>query len=421
MTGDETLQLIRLFVALLGATAVLVVVARRFALPWSVTLFVLGLLVGSIGGVAPVEVTPQLVLVVLLPGLIFEAAYNIDAAVLRPSLAGVALLAGPGVVVVAVGVAVVLSVAAGVPPAAGFVVGAIVSATDPAAVIASFKRLRAPRRLATFVEAESLLNDGTGIVIFTIAVGAATRPISVPEAVLSFLSIVVVSAAIGAVAGAIASWLIVRVGDHLVELTLSLVLAYGTYLAADAVHESGIIATAVAGLVLGNYGHRIGLRARTIEALDVVWEFLAFLLTAVVFLVVGLTIRLPDLAAHVVAIGWAVVAVLAIRAALVYGTVGALNRVAHTAVPPIGMAWQHIIFWSGLRGAVAIALALALPLDFPNRTLVQSIVYGVVLFTLIVQATTAGTLMHRLGIRDRAADGDTGRGSAPAEQPTTGT
>jgi monovalent cation:H+ antiporter, CPA1 family len=404
VTGEQTLQLIRLFVAVLGVTAILAVVARRFALPWSVALFVVGLALGSFGGVPRVEVTPELVLVVLLPGLIFEAAYKIDAAVLRPSIAGVALLAGPGVIVVALGVAAVLAIVVGIPVATGFVVGAIVSATDPAAVIASFKRLRAPRRLATFVEAESLLNDGTGIVVFTIAVGAAAHPVAIPEAVLAFVTIVVVSALIGAAAGAVASWLIVRVDDVLVQLTVSLVLAYGTYLAADAAGQSGIIATAAAGLVLGNYGHRLGLTERTIGALDVVWEFLAFLLTAVVFLVVGVTIRLPDLAGDILAIAWAVIAVIAIRAALVYGTIGALNSIAGRRLPPVPRAWQHVIFWSGLRGAVAVALALSLPIDFPNRSLVQSIVYGVVLFTLIVQATTADPLMHRLGLRDRTAD-----------------
>src|SRR4051794_39797400 len=404
MTGEQTLQLIRLFVAVLGATAILAVIARRSALPWSVALFVVGLAVGSLGGAPRLEVTPELVLVVLLPGLVFEAAYKIDAAVLRPSIAGVALLAGPGVIVVALGVAAVLALAVGVPVETGFVVGAIVSATDPAAVIASFKRLCGPRRLATFVEAESLLNDATGIVIFTIAVTATVHAVAIPEAILSFITIVVVSAVIGAVAGAVASWLIVRVDDRLVQLTLSLVLAYGTYLAADAIGESGIIATAAAGLVLGNYGHRLGLTERTIDALDVVWEFLAFLLTAVVFLVVGVTIRLPDLAGDIAAIAWAVAAVVAIRAALVYGTIGALNRIGEGRLPPVPRGWQHVIFWSGLRGAVAVALALSLPVDFPNRSLVQSIVYGVVLFTLIVQATTADPLMHRLGLRDGPAD-----------------
>ncbi|MFL5680591.1 MAG: cation:proton antiporter [Chloroflexota bacterium] len=404
MTGEETLQLIRLFVAVLGVTAILAVLARRFALPWSVALFVVGLAVGSFAGAPRFDVTPQLVLVVLLPGLIFEAAYKIDARVLRPSVVGVALLAGPGVIVVAVGVAAVLAVAVGIPPQTGFVVGAIVSATDPAAVIASFKRLRAPRRLATYVEAESLLNDGTGIVIFTIAVGAAVHPIAIPEAILSFVTIVVVSALIGAGAGAVASWLIVRVDDVLVQLTLSLVLAYGTYLAADAIGQSGIIAAAAAGLVLGNYGHRLGLTERTVAALDVVWEFLAFLLTAVVFLVVGVTIRLPDLAGDLAAIAWAVAAVVAIRAALVYGTIGALNRITERRLPRVPRAWQHVIFWSGLRGAVAVALALSLPIEFPSRSLIQSIVYGVVLFTLVVQATTADALMHRLGLRDRGPD-----------------
>ncbi|MGD0248328.1 MAG: cation:proton antiporter, partial [Candidatus Limnocylindrales bacterium] len=285
-SGEATLDLIRLFVVLVGAAALVTLLARRVKLPYTVALVGFGLVAGAFARPLSVEITPQLVLVVLLPALIFEASYQTDFGKLRPSLGGVALLAGPGVFVSAALIAVALHFGAGLAGSEAFVVGAMLSATDPAAVIATFKRLGSPRRLATLVESESVFNDGTGIVIFAIAADFVTRPVGPLEIGVSFVSVVAFSAALGAVAGFVASRILPSVGDHLIEISLSVVLAYGTYLAADALHGSGVIATAVAGIVLGNYGRRLGLSKRTEEALDTVWEFVAFLATAFVFLVV---------------------------------------------------------------------------------------------------------------------------------------
>ena len=320
-TGETTLELIRLFVLLVGAAALVTLLARRINLPYTVALVAFGMVAGALFSPLRVEITPQLVLVVLLPALIFEASYQIDFGKLRPSLLGVSLLAGPGVLVSAGLVALFLHLGAGLAPDQAFVVGAMLAATDPAAVIATFKRLASPRRLATLVEAESLFNDGTGIVAFTIAVSlvtSATSPTPL-ETGLTFVSVVAVSAAIGAVTGWAASRILPNVGDHLIEISLSVVLAYGTYLAADAIHQSGVIATSVAGIVLGNYGRRLGLSQRTEEALDTVWEFVAFLATAFVFLVVGFAISLRSLADVAVPIAWAVAATFAGRAIIVYG------------------------------------------------------------------------------------------------------
>jgi CPA1 family monovalent cation:H+ antiporter len=314
-------------------------------------------------------------------------------------------------------VAVVLNLGAGLPPAQAFIVGAMLAATDPVAVIATFKGLDSPRRLATLVEAESLFNDGTGIVAFSIAVAYVTSPVSPLQMGVAFVSVVAVSAAIGVVAGWAASRILPNVGDHLIEISLSVVLAYGTYLAADAIHQSGVIATAVAGIVLGNYGRRLGLSRRTEEALDTVWEFVAFLATAFVFLLIGFAITIGQLADAAVAIAWAVAAAFAGRAIIVYGFLGALRlvrrRFAKRRGPverrrSVGLdrrlnegdlptGWLHVIYWSGLRGAVSTALALSLPADLPNRSLLQGITFGVVLFTLLVQATTAELVVARWG------------------------
>jgi CPA1 family monovalent cation:H+ antiporter len=177
-------------------------------------------------------------------------------------------------------------------------------------------------------------------------------------------------------------------------------MAYGAYLAADLLHESGVIATVIAGIVLGTYGKAYGMRPKTQEALDTVWEFIAFLLTALAFLLVGLVITVPQLIDSAVPIAWAVVAVLFARALVVYLLLGGTGRLIadrfHARIP---MAWLHVMFWAGLRGAVAVAMALALPSDFPQRELLQEMVFGVVLFTLIVQGTTTDLVVRRVGAR----------------------
>ncbi len=435
-SGETTLELIRLFVFLVGAAALVTLLARRINLPYTVALVAFGIVAGVFAQPLRVEITPQLVLVVLLPALVFEASYQTDFGKLRPSIVGVALLAGPGVFVSAALIAAALHFGAGLAWPEAFVVGAMLSATDPAAVIATFKQMRSPRRLTTLVEAESVFNDGTGIVLFAIAVDFVTRPVGPLEIVLEFVSIVAFSAALGAVAGFAASRVLPSVGDHLIEISLSVVLAYGTYLAADALHGSGVIATAVAGIVLGTYGRRYGLSERTEEALDTVWEFVAFLATAFVFLVVGFAIAAGSLAGVAGPTAWAIVAALVGRAVIVYGMLGSwrlarrawlarsgaasgsatvgratrstVKRAAGwaTAKGPTGAArdegaipfdWLHVVFWSGLRGAVSTALALSLPIDFPNRTALQGITFGVVLFTLMVQATTADFAVGRWG------------------------
>ena len=185
--------------------------------------------------------------------------------------------------------------------------------------------------------------------------------------------------------------------DHRVELLLSLLVAYGTYLVADALHQSGIIATVVAGVVIGNRGRRLGLDAEAREALDLAWERIALILTAFAFVLVGLAISVADLAGAATAILWGVVAIVVGRIVVVYGLLGGVSRLLQdrTHLGDIPMGWLHVLFWAGLRGAVAVAMALALPTDFPERTLLQEITFGIVLFTLLVQGTTAEWVVAR--------------------------
>jgi CPA1 family monovalent cation:H+ antiporter len=415
MGSDATLDAIRLFVALVSVAAFVAVVVRRIGIPYSVTLVVLGLIASAFLPRGELGVTPNLVLLVLVPGLVFEAALRIEFRDLRETFRGVVLLAAPGVLVTAGIVAFVLQVATGLPFSLGMVVGAIVAATDPVAVVATFRHLGSPRQLATLVEGESLFNDGTALVLFGVAVQAAQTEIAIPSAILVMVVTVVVSVVLGLVAGWLASRVITLVDDRPIELSVSLAAAYGTYLVADAFHQSGIIATVVAGVVIGNYGHAIGMTERTREALDTVWEFIAFLLTAFVFMLVGLAISLAELVNALPSIAWGVVAILIGRAVVVYGLLGGFSTVVRRAGgrPSIPIGWFHVMFWAGLRGAVAVAMALSLPPDFPQRALLQEITFGIVLFTLFVQGTTAERIVSA------NAGPEAGRGSQPAEVDAT--
>jgi len=397
MLTDPTVAVVAAFVAFVTVAALVGLATRRVAIPYSVALVLVGLVLGAVLPDREYVLAPDLVLVVLLPGLVFEAALRIDLAALRRTLGSVTLLAIPGVIVVAAAVAVSLSVGTGLPLELGFIVGAMVSATDPAAVVAAFKRLRAPRTLAAVTEGESLFNDGTGLTLFGLAVAAVMASVTAVDVVETLVVTIVVSIVIGLVAGYLVSRIIGMVDDHLIELTLSVSAAYGTYLLADLFHESGIIATVIAGIVIGNYGRRTHISRRAAEALDIVWEFVAFLLTAFIFMIVGLAISIPQLMAALPWVLWGIVGALVGRAVVVYGLLGAAWRVSGPAGVPASerKGWLHVLNWSGLRGAVAVALALSLPLDVPERVRLQEITFGIVLFTLLVQGMTIESLIKR--------------------------
>lgn len=403
MLSGDTVSILEIFVVLVAAATVVAIATRRLTiLPYSIGLVVVGVAVSALQLPIDLEIAPDVLLAVLIPGLIFEAAYRIDLRDLMPNLPAIAVLATVGVLVTAGTVALALNWAIGLPFALAFLVGTMLAATDPVAVVAVFSRLRAPRRLTTLVEAESLVNDGTGIVIFAIAVESFGREVAPMELVVGVAVTLVVSTAIGAALGFVTTRVLARVDDHLIELTISLVAAYGSYLLAERLDQSGILATVACGLVFGSLGRRAA-SARAEDAIDTVWEFIAFLLTTIVFLLIGLAISIPQLADAFVPSLWALIGLLVARAVVVYGLLGAgsrlLDRLGWADAMPT--RWLHLIAWAGLRGAIAIALALSLPPEIPQRDLLQGIVFGCVLLTLLLQGTTAEPLVRRLGIEVR--------------------
>jgi CPA1 family monovalent cation:H+ antiporter len=404
MIGTETPVALLVLVALLIAMPLIAFISRRLRLQYTVAMVVVGLVVSALPLRGDLAISPALAVTILLPGLVFEAAYRLDALELRRTFGGVALLAVPGVIISAAVVAVVLHLATGLPLGESFIVGAIVSATDPVAVVATMRQLKAPPRLVTLIDAESLFNDGTAVLVYAIALGALGGQNSLSDDVLSFGVGIVASVAIGAAVGLLIARVVALTTDHLIELTLTLLAAYGTYVLADLLHQSGIISVVVAGIVIGTYGRRTGFSERAREAIDTVWEFLAFVLTAIAFLLIGLAIPLGTLGDAAPLIGWGVAAVLAGRALVVYGLLGGSSRLAHGLgiAPWVPISWLHVMNWTGLRGAVAMALALSLPSDVPDRALLQGTIFGIVLFTVLVQGTTAERVMRWAGVKAEA-------------------
>jgi len=279
------------------------------------------------------------------------------------------------------------------------VFGALIAATDPVAVVSLFRILGVPKRLAVLVEGESLFNDGTAIVLFNLMlVFAITGGFDLTQGLWEFLRVAVGGLMVGFLLGWLASRIIARIDDYLIETTLTAVLAFGSYLLAEQLHFSGVLAVVAAGLVNGNIGPQ-GMSPTTRIVLFNFWEFAAFLANSMIFLMLGLQVNIPGLLENWQPILWAILAVIVARVLVVYGLGGIANR----WFEPISLRWQHVMAWGGLRGAISLALALSLPAAFgPDRDLIRTMAFGVVLFTLLVQATTMGRLIRRLKIVTRS-------------------
>ena len=407
---------IRGFVLLVTAASIVGVVAGRIRLPYVVGLVLLGLAAGYVLPEASRGITPDLVLAVLLPGLIFEASFRTPLEPFRWAVSRVVVLAVPGVILTALVVAVVVHVGTGISLGSGLLVGAMVCATDPASVVATFRRVAAPDRLRTLVEGESLLNDGTSLVIFVVALRIVTGGLGAADAAAVFVTTLTLSVLIGGVLGFVTVQVLRTIDDHVLEATITIACAYGAAVIADALGESGIVATAVAGLVVGTYGRRVALSVATEQALDEVWEVGAFVLAALIFLVVGASIPLPRLVADAGPVAWGVAAVLIARALTVYGLLGLGERVvarlrrgrpslarsvraaagarwplaAPEGPPVVPLAWLHVLGFAGLRGSVTVALALALPAGLADRAAIQTLTFGIVVVTLLVFGMLAG-------------------------------
>ncbi len=364
---EEFLTIEALVIVLVLVATLVAIAVRRIRLPYTVSLVLVGLFI-SIRRPIAIEVTPELILSIFVPPLIFEAALHLDYRLLRSNLASIIMLALPGVILTTLLVGGMVALGAGLSFASAAVFGALIAATDPVAVVALFRALGVPRQLAAAVEGESLFN------FFKVAFGGM---------------------GIGLALGWLAAQLMARVDDRLIVSTLTTLLAYGSYLVAEHFHVSGVLAVVMAGLMSGNVG-LAGASPTTKIMLFNLWDYLGFLANSLVFLLIGLDVDLAQLWANLIPIAIAVTAVLLSRALVVYG-MPLIARVFRRK-PLLPLSWRHILFWGGLRGAISLALVLSVPVALAERAMLESMTFGVMLFTLLVQGTTIQFLLDRLGL-----------------------
>jgi monovalent cation:H+ antiporter, CPA1 family len=401
-------------IELLVIAAIVAIAVRPLRLPYTVALVVVGLLLTFFPSEAiglDITLTHDLILALFVPPLVFEAAFHLDFSRLRATLLPILTLAIPGVLLTTFLIGGIVAVGVQIPIMSGLLFGALIAATDPVAVIALFRSLGAPRQLSVLVEGESLFNDGTAVVLFTLlaaAVGISERALPVADGgflagIFNFLLVSVGGIAIGLVLGWLVALLIARIDDYLIETLLTTVLAFGAYLIAERLAASGVLAVVGAGLVNGNVGTR-GMSPTTRIVLFNFWEYAAFVVNSLVFLLIGLQVSFlgeNGILTHLWPIIVAVVATVGTRALVVYG----LSRVVNWRQQFVSRSYQNVLVWGGLRGAVSLALALSLPLtateDFAEGNMLQVMTFGVVLFTLLGQGTSMQFLLRREGLIER--------------------
>jgi CPA1 family monovalent cation:H+ antiporter len=394
---EQFLNTEALIIGLLAIVSLVAIAVRRLRVPYTVALVLAGLLI-TLQRRADVNLTPELILALFVPPLVFEAGFHLNLSELRRSLTGIALLAVPGVILTTLLVAAILSLALRLSLTSALVFGSLIAATDPLAVVSLFRKIGVPKRLSVLVEGESLFNDGTAIVVFNLTLAIAlTNHFDGFATLLNFVWVSVGGILLGLALGWMVALLIERIDDYLIETTLTTVLAFGAYLAAERLQLSGVLAVAAAGLINGNIGQR-GMSPTTRIVLANFWEYVAFLANSLVFLLIGLKVNIPAMLQAWQPILWAILAVFLTRLVIVYG----LSWISSRLAEPIPSSWQHVMAWGGLRGAICLALVLSLPAAFgPDRGLLQLMAFGVVLFTLLVQGTTMAPLVRRLKLGSR--------------------
>jgi CPA1 family monovalent cation:H+ antiporter len=393
----ETILLV-LFVV---ATAV-AIAARRFGFPYTVALVAAGLFLGAIHAFEAPHLTKELLFAVFLPPLLFEAAYHIEFREFWRDKTTVLSLAVPGVAASVALTTVLLGPVAGATHTLeqfgwqhALLFSALIAATDPIAVVGLFKSLGAPRRLAILVEGESLLNDGTSIVFFTLVLGlVGGMALSAATLAIEFVVVVGGGLLVGIAIGSVVSFVIQQVDDPMIEITLTTIAAYGAFLVGEQLLVSGVIGTVTAGMLCGNYGARTGMSPTTRIASQTFWEYLAFALNSVVFLLIGLEVSIGRLLASWQAILVAYLAVTLGRAVVIFGVTGVLRRTAQR----MPSSWSAVLSWGGLRGALSMVLVLGLPRDLPQRDLLVTMTFGVVVLSILIQGLSMGPLLRALNV-----------------------
>lgn len=379
---------------LLLVAAVVALLTRRLRVPYSVGLVLSGMALGALPIASNLEFTKELIFSALLPPLIFEAAFHMRWSSLRRELPLVLTLVTAGVAVSGAVVAGGMHYAAGWPWTAAVVFGALIAATDPVSVLETFREANLRGRLRLLMESESLLNDGTAAVAFGLAAAWSDGQSVTPLAVAIGLAASIGGSLLcGAAVAGVALFLAGRAEDHLVELSLTAVAAFGSFLVAEQLHFSGVLATIAAGMIIGNWGPLGAITERGKEAVEAFWEYAAFVANSLVFLLIGMRETTQHFAAFWSGAALAIAFVLLGRAAAVYPLCALF---AGSELRVIAKR-QHALFWGGLRGALALALALGLPKDLPGREEVITVSFAVVAFSIFVQGLTMPSVLRHIG------------------------
>jgi monovalent cation:H+ antiporter, CPA1 family len=390
-------------IVLLFVIATLVALAaKQLRVPYTVALVITGLALGLTGAFNPPALTKELLFALFLPGLLFEAAFHLDAEEFWRNRLPIFSLALPGVALATLVTATALvltlragGIGSGISWSAAFVFATLIAATDPIAVVAIVRTLGAPLRLGVLIEGESLLNDGTAAVALsaTVAYVLGTAP-TIGAIVVSFIYAVGVGAIVGGAIGFAAARILAWLDDAMLMITVTVSAAYGAFILCESIHASGVIATVAAGLLCGTRAAQTRIAPTPQTAVKTFWEYVAFALNSLVFLLIGFQARVPTLLRNWQAILIAYLVVTVGRTLVTYALAAILPAGNH-----LPWRWTAILSWSGLRGALAMVLALSLPAEIRERDLVVTITVGVVVLSILVQGFTVSYLVRGLGLR----------------------
>ena len=403
-----------ILLALIAFCVLLALLAQRLNLPVAVPLVLGGMGLAFVPGLPVVELNPELALALFLPPLLQVSAYRTDWPAFRSNLRPILLLAVGAVFFTAAAVAVVAKwMVPTLPWWAAVALGAIVAPPDAVAAASVLKQFKLPRRIVVVLEGESLINDASSLVLYRFAVAAvAAGSVSYSQGALQLVGMAAGGALVGWLVGRAAMWLFTHINDTLLDITVSLLAGFGAYLAAEAVHASGVLAAVACGLVLGRQQHA-EFTAKTRLEMNAVWAFVEFLLASLVFMLIGLQLRgiVERLAQYdpmqLAWLGLAVSATLIISRFLwIFPTAWvprAMSKRLRESDPMPPWSQLTVLSWAGMRGVVSLAAALALPNQFPGRDIIIFLAFCSILATLVLQGTTLGWVVRRLNVTEPEA------------------